>query len=82
METNDSLFVQRYFFFQSAHSSTIITKQFERRSFPLLVIDDESLMKWGKARNALVLYLKMETSGESFSLFQLIVNDCAVRDKR
>ena len=30
----------------------------------------------GKARIAWELYLKMETSGESFSLLQLVANDC------
>ena len=30
----------------------------------------------GKARNAWELYLKMETSHESFNLLQLIANDC------
>jgi len=29
-----------------------------------------------KARLAWELYLKMETSGESFSLLQLVANDC------
>ena len=45
-------------------------------SFSLLFLFVSSDIMNHKARLAWELYLKMETSGESFSLLQLIANDC------